>query len=67
MKKIVLSFIICQLSFSSAVAQKQWSLRECCNYAVEHNISIKEQENKCRQQELSLSTARNSRLPDLDS
>ena len=65
MKKIVLSFIICQLSFSSAVAQKQWSLRECCNYAVEHNISIKEQENKCRQQELSLSTARNSRLPDL--
>ena len=65
MKKIVLSFIICQLSFSSAGAQKQWSLRECCNYAVEHNISIKEQENKCRQQELSLSTARNSRLPDL--
>ena len=65
MKKIVLSFIICQLSFSSAVAQKQWSLRECCNYAVEHNISIKEQENKCRQQELSLSTAKNSRLPDL--
>ena len=65
MKKIVLSFIICQLSFSSAVAQKQWSLRECCNYAVEHNISIKEQENKCRQQELSLSTARNSRLPEL--
>ena len=65
MKKIVLSFIICQISFSSAVAQKQWSLRECCNYAVEHNISIKEQENKCRQQELSLSTARNSRLPDL--
>ena len=65
MKKIVLSFIICQLSFSSALAQKQWSLRECCNYAVEHNISIKEQENKCRQQELSLSTAKNSRLPDL--
>ena len=65
MKKIVLSFIICQLSFSSAVAQKQWSLRECCDYAVEHNISIKEQENKCRQQELSLSTAKNSRLPDL--
>ena len=42
-----------------------WSLRECCDYAVAHNISIKQQENQCRQQELQLSTAKNSRLPDL--
>ena len=49
----------------SAVAPHQWSLRECCDYAVEHNISIKQQENACRQQELQLSTAKNSRLPDL--
>ena len=65
MKKLALfSFIICQ--FSPAGAQpRQWSLRECCDYAVEHNISIKQQENQCRQQELNLSNARNSRLPDL--
>lgn len=44
---------------------KQWSLRECCDYAVAHNISIKQQANQVRQQELQLSTARNSRLPDL--
>jgi len=44
---------------------KQWSLRECCDYAVDHNISIKQQQNQCRQQELELSTAKNSRLPDL--
>ena len=44
---------------------KLWTLRECCDYAVEHNISIKQQENACRQQELQLSTAKNSRLPDL--
>ena len=44
---------------------KAWSLRECCDYAVEHNISIKQQENQRRQQELELSTAKNSRLPDL--
>ena len=43
----------------------QWSLRECCDYAVEHNISIKQQENQCRQRELQLSTSKNSRLPDL--
>ena len=52
--------------FTSASAEpKQWSLRECCDYAVEHNISIKQQLNQCRQQELQLSTAKNQRLPDL--
>ena len=45
--------------------QHLWSLRECCDYAVEHNISIKQQQNQCRQQEIQLSTAKNSRLPDL--
>ena len=50
----------------SAFAQpKQWSLRDFCDYAVEHSISIKQQQNQCRQQELKLSTAKNSRLPDL--
>ena len=49
----------------SATAQKQWSLRECCDYAVAHNISIRQQENACRQQELQVSTAKSQRLPDL--
>jgi outer membrane protein len=65
MKKYILSFIVLPLSFSTASAQKEWSLRECCDYAVEHNISIKQQQNQCRQKELQLSTAKNSRLPDL--
>ena len=47
-------------------AQTQpWSLEQCCDYAVEHNITIKQQENQCRQQEIHLSTAKNPRLPDL--
>ena len=44
---------------------RMWNLRECCDYAVAHNISIKQQQNACRQQELQLSTAKNQRLPDL--
>ena len=44
---------------------RQWTLRDCCDYAVAHNITIKQQENQCRQQELQLSTSKNSRLPDL--
>ena len=45
--------------------QRQWSLRECCDYAVANNISIKQQENQRRQEEIQLSTSKNSRLPDL--
>ena len=66
MKK-VLSLVLYAaiLSQSTQAQEKQWTLRECCDYAVDHNIAIKQQENACRQQELQLSTAKNSRLPDL--
>jgi outer membrane protein len=53
-------------TFSPLSAQPRlWSLRECCDYAVANNISIKQQENACRQQEIQLSTSKNSRLPDV--
>lgn len=66
MKTLLLIGLLGFIGSHPANAQtKQWSLRECCDYAVEHNISIKQQENQCRQQELQLSTAKNSRLPDL--
>ena len=57
---------LCMMYCTLSSAQpKQWTLRECCDYAVEHNIGIKQQENQRRQQELQVSTAKNSRLPDL--
>ena len=66
MKKISILIILLVLVKSDLSAQeKQWSLRECCDYAIEHSISIKQQQNQRRQQELQLSTAKNSRLPDL--
>ncbi len=58
-------FILSYFIFSPIVAQTAWDLRECCTYAVEHNISIKQRENSRDQQALRLSTAKNSRLPDL--
>ena len=53
------------MGIGPASAQKAWSIRECCDYAIEHNISIKQQVNLCRQQEIQLNTAKNSRLPDV--
>ena len=49
-----------------AMAQPlQWTLRQCTEYAISHNLQIKQKDNLCRQRELQLSTARNKRLPDL--
>lgn len=52
--------------FSASFAQKQWTLRECIDYAMTHNIDIKQQELKKDKAEISLNTAKNSRLPDLN-
>ncbi len=65
MRKYILSIVIGSLGIGTVSAQKAWSIRECCDYAIEHNISIKQQVNQCRQQEIQLSNAKNSRLPDV--
>ena len=49
----------------TADAQKQWTLRECEDYAIANNISIKQSEVAREKQTYALSTARNKRLPDL--
>ena len=66
MKKVLILVVLVMLARLDTLAQdKQWSLRECCDYAVEHNIGIKQQQNQCRQQEIQLSTAKNARLPEV--
>ena len=66
MKKIMILVLLVVLARLDILAQqKQWTLRECCDYAVSHNISVKQQENQLRQRELQLETAKASRLPDL--
>jgi len=65
MKYLVLPFVIFHLSFSPAGAQTPWTLEQCCDYAVEHNISLRQRENQRQRQEIQLDDARNERLPDL--
>lgn len=47
-------------------AAQGWSLRQCISYALEHNISVKQQDVTKQQREIDLNTAKNSRLPDLN-
>ena len=61
---------LCTLVFGSAVASAQtqtaWSLGDCIRYALEHNITVKQQDVTRQQREIDMSTAKNSRLPDLN-
>lgn len=47
-------------------AQQAWTLKKCIDYAIEHNLTIKQQEASAKQSKIELSTAKNSRLPDLN-
>lgn len=48
------------------VAQERWDLRKCIDYAIEHNLSIKQQEATRDQNKVELNTAKYSRLPNLN-
>ena len=47
-------------------AQEKWSLRQCIDYAIEHNIEIKQQSLQVEGAKIDLSTSKNSRLPNLN-
>lgn len=49
-----------------AKAQQTWTLRQCIDHAITHNVTIRQQANTARQNEIEVHTARWSRLPDLN-
>ena len=65
MKKNVVLIALVLLVSLDCLAQKQWTLRECAEYALSHNIGIQQKDLTRQQGEVRLSTAKNSRLPDL--
>lgn len=47
-------------------ATKKWTLEECINHAISHNIDLKQQEQQKALSEVDLNTSKNSWLPDLN-
>lgn len=47
-------------------AQEAWSLRQCIDYAIEHNVSVLQTQNTAEQQKVDVNTAKWARLPDLN-
>ena len=46
-----------------AKAQERWDLQRCINYAIEHNINIKQQQTSLQYYENQLKQSKNNRLP----
>ena len=57
---------ICLLTFTSAFGQEKWDLRKCVEYALEHNISIKQQDIQAKIAELTLKQSKASQIPSLN-
>ncbi|MDR3338782.1 MAG: TolC family protein [Candidatus Symbiothrix sp.] len=60
------TIILKQDSLYEYIKEKKWSLEECIQYAIDHNISIKQLELQKKDTEIQNSTAKYSRLPDLN-
>lgn len=65
MKRKIIVIIVASFATIQLHAQQQWSLRQCIDYAIEHNIEIMQQSLQVQSAEVDLSTTKNSRLPDL--
>lgn len=69
MKTIITSIALMAATAAGAQTEQAaqgWSLRQCISYALEHNITVKQQDVTKQQREIDLNTAKNSRLPDLN-
>ena len=63
-KQIIIAMAL--LAALPVAAQEKWDLRQCIDYAIEHNLSIKQQEAARDQDAVTLNTAKYSRLPNLN-
>tara|TARA_R110000868_G_scaffold45485_3_gene151024 strand:+ start:202 stop:1530 length:1329 start_codon:yes stop_codon:yes gene_type:complete len=65
---LIASFLFMQISFAQDAAtssSKIWSLQDCINYALEHNITVKDASLNKNSAEVDYSKAKSSRLPNL--
>ena len=68
MKKIfsIISVFLFATSQMMAQEAKQWTLQECIQYALDHNIQVKQQQNTTRQQKIQLDDNKGNHLPTVD-
>lgn len=65
MNRFAIAALVSVAGCLGAHAQQAWTLQQCISHAIAHNITVQRQQDNVRQQEIALSTVRNSRLPNL--
>jgi outer membrane protein len=65
--KFTISMLIAGLSFLSSAAQTPaaWTLQQCINYAIAHNVTVRQSAVAASQSELEVNTNKWTRLPNL--
>ena len=53
------------LGWSETVAQEKWSLRQCIDYAMEHNLQIQQSQNSLQSAEVDVKQAKSQLFPSL--
>ena len=65
MTKFKLPVIIFFVGLTAFAQQKKWTLRECVDYALEHNISVKQAQLDTKIAEEDIISAKGNFLPSL--
>lgn len=65
-KKIITAYALTMIFSANIQAQEKWDLEKCISHAIENSLNIKQQEASKEQSAVELSTAKWSRLPDLN-
>ena len=63
MRQLVISAAALLLSVAAGAQQGPWSLSDCIDYALEHNLTVQQSRLTVEQREVELNTAQMSRLP----
>ncbi|PID95023.1 MAG: hypothetical protein CSA95_01725 [Bacteroidetes bacterium] len=66
LKTLILLALSLFLSLSEISAQKEWSLEECIDYALEHNIQVKQRLLTMESREVALFQSKMDLIPSLD-
>lgn len=65
MRRIALTAALLLFGSAAFAQQGPWSLSDCINYALDHNITVQQSKLAVEQREVELNTAQMSRLPSL--
>lgn len=62
-KFLTLTVLLVPMALQAQDLSRPWTLQECLDWALEHNLTVKQGENTVAQQEIRLNTAKNAYFP----